>query len=88
MLFEPRPFEREGFAQLPLPLSLLSPSSFSSPLVREGVGQVKEWETLNELSSQMHPSRVDFLSIPTNWTSICAECPSRQLLVRSVGRGQ
>ena len=51
MLFESRPLEGEGFAQFPLPLSLLAPSSFSGQLVGEGVGQVEEWETLNELSS-------------------------------------
>jgi len=27
---------------------------------------LEEWETLNELSSQVHPSRVDSLSIPVN----------------------
>ena len=88
MLFESRPLEGEGFAQFPLPLSLLVPSSFLGQPVREGARQVKEWETLNELSSQVHPSQVDSLSIPANYTSICTECPSHQLLVRSVGRGQ
>ena len=66
MLFEPRSLEEEGFAKLPLPLSLLAPSSFSGQPVGEGVGQVEEWETLNKLSSQVHPSRVDSLSIPAN----------------------
>ena len=66
MLFKPRPLEGERFAQLPLPLSLLAPFSFSGQLVGEGAGQVEEWETLNELSSQVHPFRVDSLSIPAN----------------------
>ena len=51
MLFEPHPLKGEGFSQLPLPLSLLAPSSFSGQPVGEGAGQVEEWETLNELSS-------------------------------------
>ena len=55
MLFEPRPLEEEGFAKLPLPLSLLAPSSFSGQPVREGAGQVEEWETLNELSPKCIP---------------------------------
>ena len=66
MLFKPHPLEEEGFAQLPSPLSLLVLSSFLGQLVGEGAGQVEEWETLNELSSQLHPSRVDSLSIPAN----------------------
>ena len=87
MLFEPHPLKEERFAQLPSPLSLLVLSSFLGQPVGEGARQVEEWETLNRLSSQVHPSHVDSLSIPTNWTSVCAKCPSRQLLVRSVGRG-
>ena len=66
MLFEPHPLKREGFAQLPSPLSLLALSSFLGQPVVEGAGQVEEWETLNELSSQVHPSRVNSLSIPAN----------------------
>ena len=51
MLFEPHPLKREGFAQLPSPLSLLALSSFLGQPVVEGAGQVEEWETLNKLSS-------------------------------------
>ena len=36
MLFEPRPFEGEGFAQLPSPISLLAPSSFTGQPIGEG----------------------------------------------------
>ena len=50
MLCEPRPLEGARFAQLPSPLFLLAPSSFSGQPVREGAWQVEEWETLNELS--------------------------------------
>ena len=66
MLFEPRPIEGEGLAQLPLPLSLLARSSFLGQSVGEGAGQVEEREILNELSSQVHPSWVNSLSILAN----------------------
>ena len=46
--------------------SLLAPSSFLGQLVRDGAKHVEEWEILNELSCQGHPSRVDSLSVPTN----------------------